>query len=58
MSKCEVHVVKGIWNFFFFWLCWVFVAAWASRLGEQEPLFIEVLGLLTALASLVSGHRF
>ena len=43
--------------FIYFWLCWVFVAAWAfSRCGERGLLFIVVRGLLIAVASLVAEH--
>ena len=40
-----------------FWLSWVFIAARAfSSCGKQGLLFITVLGLLIALASLVVEH--
>ena len=43
--------------FFFFWLYWVFVAAQAfSSCGERGLLFIAVLRLLIAVASLVAEH--
>ena len=45
--------------FFFFWLCWVFVAARGlSLVGEQGLLFIVVHGLLIVVASLVVEHGF
>ena len=44
--------------FIYFWLCWVFVAAWAfSSCGERGLLFVAVHGLLNAVASLVVEHR-
>ena len=40
---------------FYFWLCWVFVAARAfSSCSERGLLFIAVRGLLVAVASLVA----
>ena len=43
--------------FFFFWLCWVFVAVWAfSSCSERGLLFVAVRGLLIAVASLVMEH--
>ena len=40
---------------FYFWLRWVFVAAWAfSGCGERGLLFVAVL--LDAVASLVAEH--
>ena len=43
--------------FIYFWLRWVFVAAWAfSSCGEQGLLFVAVHGLLIAVASLVAEH--
>ena len=42
---------------FYLWLRWVFVAARAfSSCGERGLLFIAVLGLLIAVASLVAEH--
>ena len=43
---------------FYFWLCWVFVAACGISLvaGERGLLFIAVRRLLIAEASLVSEH--
>ena len=45
-------------NFFIFWLCWVFVAARGLSLVlvSGELLFVEVHGLLIAVASLVAEH--
>ena len=43
--------------YFYFWLCWVFVAARAfSSCGEQGLLFVAVHRLLLAVASLVAEH--
>ena len=44
--------------FFFFWLCWVFVAACGlfSSCGEWELLFVVVRGLLIAVASLIAEN--
>ena len=43
---------------FYFWLCWVLVAAHGLSLvgGEQALLFVAVRGLLIAVASLVAEH--
>ena len=42
---------------YYFWLRWVFVAAWAfSSCGEWGLLFIVVHRFLTAVASLVAEH--
>ena len=42
---------------FYFWLHWVFVAAWAfSSCGERGLLFVAVRRLLIAVASLVAEH--
>ena len=46
---------KKINLFIYFWLCWVFVAAFSSC-SEQGLPFIAVHGLLTAVASLVAEH--
>ena len=48
----------GILNLFiYFWLHWVFVAAWAfSSCGERGLLFFAVRSLLIAVASLVAEH--
>ena len=44
-------------SFIYFWLHWLFVAAWAfSSCGEQGLLFVAVRGLLIAVASLVAEH--
>lgn len=41
--------------FAYFWLCWVFEAAWTfSSCGEWGPLFIVVFELLTEVASLAA----
>ena len=60
LSVCFMSFVSQSWNFnsifenIYLWLCWVFVAepAFASC-GEQGRLFVAVLGLLTAVSSLV-----
>ena len=45
-------------NFIYFWLHWVFIAAWAfSSCGEWGLLFVAVHGLLIAIACLVAEHR-
>ena len=42
---------------FYFWLRWVFFAAWSfSSCGERGLLFVAVHGLLIAVASLVVEH--
>ena len=43
----------------YFWLCWVFVAARGlfSSCGKRGLLFVEVRGILTAVASLVAELR-
>ena len=45
--------------FIYFWLHWVFVAACQLffSCAERGLLFVVVLGLLIAVASLVAGHR-
>ena len=45
-------------SLFYFWLCWVFVAArgFSSSWDERGLLFIAVRGLLIAVASLVAEH--
>ena len=45
--------------YFYFWLRWVFVAARGlfSSCGEWGLLFVELHGLLIAVASLVAEHR-
>ena len=41
----------------YFWLRWVFIAAWAfSSCGERGLLFTVVRGLLIVVASLVVEH--
>ena len=55
------EMVWGFFNlfiyYFYFWLCWVFVAARAfSSCGERGLLFVAVHGLLIAVASLVAEH--
>ena len=49
---------KFIYLFIYFWLPWVFVAAHGlfSSCGEWGLLFVAVLGLLIAVASLVVEH--
>ena len=44
--------------FFFFWLCWVFVAARGLSLvaASRGLLFVAVRRLLIAVASLVAEH--
>ena len=44
--------------FFYFWLCWVFVAACGlfSSCGDRRLLFVVVRGLLIVVASLVAEH--
>ena len=44
---------------FYFWLHWVFIAAHGlfSGCSEQGLLFVEVCGLLIAVASLVAEHE-
>ena len=47
---------KNLFNLFYFWLLWVFVAARAfSSCGEWGLLFVAVCGLI-AVASLVVEH--
>ena len=48
-----------IYLFIYFWLHWVFVAQRGlfSSYGERGLLFVAVLGLLIAVASLVAEHR-
>ena len=43
---------------FYFWLCWVFIAVHRLSLVAASGglLFVEVRGLLTAVASLVVEH--
>ena len=43
---------------YFFWLCWVFIAACGlfSSCGKRGLLFVMVCGLLIAVASLVAEH--
>ena len=55
---------QGSLSFFFilftyFWLCWVFVAAWAllSFRGSRDHSSVAECGLLTAMVSLVLEHR-
>ena len=46
-----------IYLFIYFWLCWVFAAAWAfSSCSELGLLFLAARGLLIAVASLVAEH--
>ena len=55
--SCPVFPALFFLNFIYFWLCWVFVAAWAfSSCGEWGLLFVVVHGLLIAVASLVVEH--
>ena len=53
------HTFTSFFFFFFFWLSLVFVAARGlfSSCGEQGLLFVEVRGLLIAVACLVAEHR-
>ena len=42
---------------FYFWLCWIFFAAWAfSSFGDQGLLFVALHGLLIVVVSLVAEH--
>ena len=43
---------------FYFWLRWVFIAAWGlfSSCREQGLLFVAVRGLLIAAASFIVEH--
>ena len=41
-------------NLFYFWLCWNFIAMWASSHSEQGLLFVVVHGPLIAVTSLIS----
>ena len=44
--------------FIYFWLCWVFVASWASSLvGSRSHSLVLVCRLLIEVASLVAEHR-
>ena len=43
--------------FVYFWLCWIFIAGLFSSCGEQGLLLGMMLGLLTAVASLVGIPR-
>ena len=47
-----------IYFIYYFWLCWVFVAARGlfSSCGEWGLLLVAVHGLLIAVASLVAEH--
>ena len=48
---------KFVHLFIYFWLRWVFVAAWAfSSCGERGLLFVAVRGLLIVVASLAAEH--
>ena len=50
----------SVFKFFkiYFWLCWVFVAAWAfSNCDEQGCFLVEVYRLLAVVVSLVAKHR-
>ena len=43
--------------YFYFWLCWVFLAARAfSSCGERGLLLVAARGFLIAVASLVAEH--
>ena len=54
---CPYRVFK-FYLFFYFWLCWVFVAVQTfSSYGEQEELLVSMLRLLLTVASLVAQHR-
>ena len=59
MSYPELFLKKNIYLFIYFWLHWIFVAAhgFFSSCGERGLLFVEVRGLLIAVASLVAEHR-
>ena len=45
-------------NLFYFWLCWVFVAAreLSPAAANGGPLFVAVRGLLIVVASLAAEH--
>ena len=52
-------VSSSFFKFIYFWLSWVFVAARGrafSSCGERGLLYLAVLGLLIAVASLVAEH--
>ena len=48
-----------MYNFIYFWLCWVFIAAWAFSLAAESRGYAlgVVRELLIEMASLVAGHR-
>ena len=48
---------KGFYLFNYFWLHWIFIAAWAFLCRELRLLFIAVLQLLILVASPVAEHR-
>ena len=52
----KIHIFKNL--FIYFWLRWIFVAGHGlfSSWREQGLLFVAVLGLLIAVASLVVEH--
>ena len=44
--------------YFYFWLCWVFVAVHRLSLAAvSRGYLVAVCGFLTAMASLVAEHR-
>ena len=50
--------LKKIIFFIYFWLCWVFLAAWAFlQLWRAGSSLVAVHGLLIAVASLIGEHR-
>ena len=56
------HTLPAISDFIiktFFWLCWVFVAAWGFSLVAASGSYslVAVHGLFIAVASLVVEHR-
>ena len=53
-----LFIYLSIYLFIYLWLHWVFVVAHRlfSSCGERGLLFITVLGLLTAVASLVAEY--
>ena len=51
--------VFNIILFIYFWLCWVFIAAWAFSLVAESGGYslVVVHGLFIEMASLVVEHR-
>ena len=59
MKTSALRLLFGGRLFFYFWLCWVFAAAWSFPwLCEESTGYslVVVYGLLIAVASLMEGH--